>query len=128
MKINQRTWNPKSSKGRGRKKAVLALGAVGALSLADSAAANALTPIGDALSPRLAPEITLNEEEVWDVSLGTLYVLDKEISGRAQVGEQFAQARYRWRYFARCGGCGGCLGCRCRCQGGVRSRACGVSY
>jgi hypothetical protein len=98
----------KSSKGKGRKKAVLVLGAVGVWSLAASAAANALTPIGDAPSPRPEPDITLNEEEVWDVSLGTFYVFDKEISGWARLGEQIAV-----RCRPRCTGCGAPPG-RCR--------------
>jgi hypothetical protein len=112
----------KSSKGKGRRKVGLALGAIGALSLADSAAANALTPIGDAPSPRPAPEITLSEEEVWDVSLGTFYVFDKEISGRVGLGEQFAR-KGKAAIILACHGCGGCRACSacscrtCRCSG-----------
>jgi hypothetical protein len=117
----------KSSKGKRRKKAVLALSAVGAL--AGSAAANALAPVGDAPSPGSVPadQITLDEEEVWDVSLGTFYVFDKEV----RLGKQFARAgyryRYRWRYYGAgcsCRGCGGCscrgacgCGCKCTCGG-----------
>ena len=43
-------------------------------------------------------QITLSEEEIADVSLGTFYVFDKEHAG-TPVGERFAQ---------RCGGCRGC--------------------
>ena len=61
------------------------------------------------------PQITLSEEEVVDVSLGTFYVFDKEDAGGSRLGERVARA---------CGGCGrGCGGCRgCR---GCGVRGCG---
>ncbi len=54
------------------------------------------------------PGMTLNEEEISDVSLGTFYVFDKENAGAARG--QFAQRG--------CGGCRGCRGCRRGCGGG----------
>src|SRR5262249_40926126 len=57
------------------------------------------------------PQITLSEEEIADVSLGTFYVFDKENAGTPRLGEKFARG---------CGRCGGCRcgrGCGCRCGG-----------
>src|SRR6266699_1968550 len=57
------------------------------------------------------PQITLSEEEIADVSLGTFYVFDKENAGTPRLGEKFAR------------GCGRCGGCRC----GRGCRGCGAS-
>src|SRR6266446_4275315 len=62
------------------------------------------------------PQITLSEEEIADVSLGTFYVFDKENAGTPRLGEKFARGCGRG-----CGGRGcGCRGCGrgCRCGGG----------
>ena len=90
-----------ASKRKRRKEVVPALGVVGvSLSLAGGASA-ATAPAADVPSSNTAqvPEITLNEEEISDVSLGTFYVFDKENTGSARQGEQVAR------------GCGGCRGC-----------------
>src|SRR5271165_1824146 len=93
-----------ASKRRSRKKEVVpVLGAVGvSLSLAGGATA---APVAEMPSNDTAPgpRITLNEEEIADVSLGTFYVFDKETAATPRLGVKFA----------RCGrGCGGCRGCR----------------
>ena len=111
------------SKRKHRKEAMPVLGAVGmSLSLAGGASAAAV-PAAD-VSPipsqdTTLPQITLNEEEISDVSLGTFYVFDKETAGTPRLGQQFARG-------CRCGGCGGCRGCHrgCRC-GGCGGCGCG---
>jgi len=48
----------------------------------------------------------LGEEEIWDVSLATYYVFDKEGAGLSPLAQKLR--------LARCGrgcGCGGCGGC-----------------
>ena len=96
----------KASKRQRRKEAVPVLGAVGvSLSLASgaSAATGGLAAETPSLPSRDAasPQITLNEEEIADVSLGTFYVFDKETAGTPRLGQQFARG-------CRCGGCGCC--------------------
>jgi hypothetical protein len=99
-----------TSKRRSRKEAVPVLGAVGILSLAGGASAATAVPATDVPSrPTTLPQITLNEEELGDVSLGTFYVFDRENAGPGQLGEQIAR------------GCGGCHGC----GGGGGCRGCG---
>jgi len=110
------------SKRKGRKEALKealpALGVVGmSLSLAGGASAAAV-PAVDTPSRPIAqvPEITLNEEEVADVSLATFYVFDKENTATSQHGVQLAGR-------GCCGGRGcGCGGRGCRGCGG---RGCG---
>src|ERR1700730_11001506 len=89
-------------KRKHRKEAVPFLGAVGmSLSLAGGASA---ATAGAAEVPHIPsqdttlPQITLNEEEISDVSLGTFYVFDKETAGTPRLGQQLAR------------GCGGCHG------------------
>ena len=65
-----------TSKTRGRRRAVTALGVAGALSLASGASAS-IAPAGDLPTQNAAPVI-LAEEEISDVSLATFYVFDKE--------------------------------------------------
>ena len=69
-----------ASKRRHRKKAVAVLGAAGVLSLAGSASAAIVGPAAD--TPKADNPsrhvITLSEEEIFDVSLATFYVYDKE--------------------------------------------------
>jgi hypothetical protein len=99
----------KDAKRKGRKKGVQVLGVVGmSLSLASGASAATGVPAVDTPSRPIAPghEITLNEEEIADVSLATFYVFDKENAGTRQLGERFAR-----------GGCMGCGGCGCGCGG-----------
>ena len=94
------------SKRRRQKEAVPVLGVVGmSLSLASGASAATGVPAADMPSQNSAAghQITLNEEEVSDVSLATFYVFDKENAGTPRLGERFARG---------CGGCG-CGGCGC---------------
>jgi hypothetical protein len=92
------------SKRKRSKKAAVALGAIGmSLSVSGSVAGaigNAPSPV-----PAAGQQIILNDEEIADVSLGTFYIFDKELSGSP-------------RLFSR--GCN-CRACRCRaCFGGCK--------
>ncbi len=113
-----------ASKRKGRKEAVPVVGVVGvSLSLAGGASAATAMPAADTPSrDTVRPQITLSEEEIADVSLGTFYVFDKEHAGTPYIGEKVAQ---------RCSSCGGCRcggrggrGCGCRC-GGCGGCGCG---
>jgi hypothetical protein len=112
---------------RRRKEIAPVLGVVGvSLSLASGASAAAVVgpesniPFNDAVT---GSGITLTEEEISDVSLGTFYVFDKENAGTSKLGEQYARGCRGCRGCARgcrgcargCGGggCGGCGGCGC---------------
>jgi hypothetical protein len=112
----------RTSKRKRRNEAVPMLGAVGvSLSLASGASAAPAVPAADTPSRSVVPpQITLNEEEISDVSLGTFYVFDKENAGISR-GLQLAQ-----RGCGRCGGCRGCRGCGrgCGC-GGCGGCGCG---
>ena len=77
-----------TSKGRGRRRVVAALGVAGALSLAGGASAS-ISPARDLPTQDTAPAI-LGEEEMSDVSLATFYVFDKENAGAHRSGAQFA--------------------------------------
>jgi hypothetical protein len=116
-----------ASKVRRRRKAVPVVGVVGmSLSLAGGASA-ATAPTADLPSRDGAPpQITLNEEEIADVSLGTFYVFDKETAGTSRFGQQVAWGCRGCRVFFRGCGCRGC-GCRgCGCRGcGCRGCGCG---
>src|SRR6516225_10790933 len=98
----------RTSKRKGRTKAVTALGVAGALSFAGGASGAAVSPVGDTLTENAA--ITLEEEEISDVSLSSFYVFDHESAGARRPGLQLAQ-RTRSRPRQGCGGCGGCSGC-----------------
>jgi hypothetical protein len=104
-----------TSKGRGRRRVVAALGVAGALSLAGGASAS-ISPARDLPTQDTAPAI-LGEEEMSDVSLATFYVFDKENAGAHRSGAQFA---------AQQGGCkqGGCKQGGCK-QGGCKQGGCG---
>jgi len=115
----------KSSKRKGRKEAVPVLGVVGvSLSLASSGSAATGGSVADVPSmrpPAATPhEITLNEEEISDVSLATFYVFDKETAGTPRLGQQLARG-------CRCG-CGGCRGCRRGGCGGCGCGGCGCCW
>src|SRR5438445_12699260 len=104
----------RASKRKYPKEAVPVLGVVGvSLSLAGGASAATAVPAADIPSSDTSPpQITLSEEEIADVSLGTFYVFDKENAGTPRLGEKFVRG---------CGGRGcGCRGCGrgCRCGGG----------
>ena len=92
-----------ASKRKSQTKAVTVLGVAGVLSLASGASEAAVGPPGDTLTANTA--ITLDEEEISDVSLSTFYVFDHENAGARRPGLQLAQRR----------GCGGCAG---DCGGG----------
>ena len=81
-----------ASKRTGRRKAVTVLGAAGALSLAGSASAAIVGPAEDITEKDTASRhvITLSEEEVFDVSLATFYVFDKEDARAHSPGVQLA--------------------------------------
>ena len=91
-----------ASKRKSRTKAVTVLGVAGALSLAGGASPAAVGPPGDTLAESAA--ITLDEEEISDVSLSTFYVFDHENAGARRPGLQLAQ-RTRSRPSQGCGGC-----------------------
>ena len=113
-----------ASSRRRRKEAVPMMGVVGvSLTLAGGASAATAVPTADTPSrdTTAPPQITLSEEEIADVSLGTFYVFDKETAGTPRLGQQLARG---------CRGCGGCRGCRgcgrgCRCGGGCGGCGCG---
>src|SRR5262245_26845053 len=99
------------SKRKCRRSGLPALGAAGvSLMMAGGAAATAPTanvpPLQDT---SLRPVITLDEEEIADVSLGTFYVFDKE--NESDLGQGI-------RLAAR--GCGGCGRCGEAAQASVR--------
>jgi hypothetical protein len=105
-----------TSKGRGRRRVVAALGVAGALSLAGGASAS-ISPARDLPTQDTAPVI-LSEEEMSDVSLATFYVFDKENAGAHRSGVQFAAQQGGCKQ----GGCGGQGGCK---QGGCKQGGCG---
>ena len=83
-----------TAKRRGRKKTVTVLGAAGVLSLAGGASAAVVAPAADTLKADTASRhvITLSEEEIFDVSLATFYVYDKENSWTRLAGPPPARA------------------------------------
>jgi hypothetical protein len=105
----------RASKRKRRRIALPALGAAGASLMMANGASSAPAPTATSLQDTLLrPVITLDEEEIADVSLGTFYVFDKE--NESQLGQGIRLAA------ARCGGCGRCGG-RCaaaRCAGAAR--------
>jgi hypothetical protein len=108
------------------KKAVPVAGVVGvSMALAGGSSATAAvgpTPDVPLWDTAPGPQATFIEEEIFDVSLGTFFVFDKETAGTPRLGVQFAQRGCRG-----CGGCRGCArGCRaCRACGGCGGCSCG---
>ncbi len=101
-----------ASKQRRRRKAVPVLGVAGlSLSLASgvSVASGSVATDMPTRGAGISHEITLGEEEIFDVSLATFYVSDKETPGTLPPGVQVAGACS--------GGCG--CGCGCGCCGGA---------
>ena len=98
------------SKRKQRSKALPVLGAAGlSLSLASSASAFPSVPTADLQTKNTADDhsLTLNEEEIADVSLATFYVFEKEGDGTSPLVQLVGH-----------GGCGGCHGCGCHgCHG-----------
>ena len=97
----------RNSKRKGRTKAVTVLGVAGALSLAGRAPGAAVGAPGDTLTENAV--ITLDEEEISDVSLSTFYVFDNENAAVHRPALQLAQ-RTRSRPRQGCGGCADCGG------------------
>ncbi len=110
---------PSSIKSKRRSKALPALGFAGvSFSLASGACAStseaaANTP---STSQSQSHELFLGEEEIFDVSLGTFYIYDKENVAPSALPQNLKLAR---------GGCGGCGGGGCRCGGGGGGCRCG---
>ena len=86
---------------RKRSKTALPVWAAAGVSLAITGGASANAPATDMPSQDSGKRLLLAEEEVFDVSLGTFYVFDKE--REFSPGVRLAGGR--------CGGCGGCGGC-----------------
>jgi hypothetical protein len=88
-------------KRKRRKTALPFLGAAGAsLALGGSASAATHPTMNVSSEHAAVPVLTLLEEELSDVSLGTFYVFDNAV-GDSLLDEKVARA----------GGCGGCRGC-----------------
>ena len=111
-----------SKRKRVTKAAMPALGAAGLTFGLVGGASASTTPTSDApqklnLGPTQA--VTLDEEEIADVSLATFHLFDKENNGSAI--QQMA-------WGCRCGGCRACRcgGCGCRCAGCAGCGGCGV--
>ena len=83
---------------RKRSKTALPVWAAAGVSLAITGGASANAPATDMPSQDSGKRLLLAEEEVFDVSLGTFYVFDKE--REFSPGVRLAGGR--------CGGCGGC--------------------
>ena len=130
-----------ASKRKRTKKALPVLGVVGiSLSLAGGASAGTGKPATDIPSRNIAPshEVTLYEEELYDVSLGTFFVFDKEGAGTPRLAEKFARGgtgASPGGTGGRCAatgaspggtggrcGCGGCTGTGCGCARRRRRR------
>jgi len=104
------------AKRRRRRIALPALGAAGATLIMANGASSATAPTETSLQDTLLrPVITLDEEEIADVSLGTFYVFDKENESQLGQGIRLAAAR-------GCGGCGRCGGCAAARCGGCAGR------
>jgi len=104
------------------KKAVPVVGVVGvSMAMPGASATGAVGPAPDVHLWDTVPQLILDEEEIFDVSLGTFFVFDREAD---LAGVQYAARG------CRAGGCrAGVGGCRVgvgACRAGVRAcRACG---
>ena len=81
----------RASKRKRRSKTIPALGAAGlSLTLASEASLAATAPALDTMTRNagVSNEIILREEEIFDVSLTTFYVFDKERAGAFRAGER----------------------------------------
>jgi hypothetical protein len=98
----------RSSKGKGRSKALPALGFAGvSLSMASGACASTGEASANTPPPSQKHEIFLGEEEISDVSLATFYVFDKENAGPPPLSQKLRLA------FGAGAGCGCSFGCAC---------------
>jgi hypothetical protein len=101
--------NAKLAWKRKRAKAVPALGIAGlSLSLAAGTAMASGAPAANVPADGSGPahQIAVGDEELFDVSLATFHVFDKEDGGTFRPGVRLAMAAC-----AGCAGCGGCGGC-----------------
>src|SRR5215831_6867988 len=101
----------RASKRRRQRIALPALGAAG-VSLVMAGGASATAPTANVPSLQdtsLLPVITLDEEEIADVSLATFYVFDKENESRLGQGIRLAA------HCSRCG-CSCRVAARCGCH------------
>ena len=124
----------KASKRTAQRTNLSVVGAAG-VSLAMAGGASATAP-ADAPSQDTAPRpvVFLGEEEIFDVSLATFYVFDKEYVQPGEILQVAAHGCGGCRGCAArgcavrgCGGCGcrGCRGCGVRIWGGCGCVACG---
>jgi len=103
-----------SIKGKRRSKALPALGFAGvSFSLASGACASISEATANTPPTAQSQELFLGEEEIFDVSLATFYVSDKENAGPSALPQNLRLAR------------GGCGGGGCRCGGGGGGCRCG---
>lgn len=117
-----------SKSSKRRTKALPALGFAGvSLSLASGACASTSEAAANAPSASQSKGLLLGEEELFDVSLATFYVYDKENAGSSAPTQGLRLARGGCG--GGCGGGGGChMGCGgggCRCGGGGIHIGCG---
>ena len=112
----------RASKRKRRRIALPVLGATG-VSLAVAGGAYATAPTANVPLQETIPlpAITLSEEEIADVSLGTFYLFDKENESQLGQGVRLAARG------CGCGRCGGCAarGCGGRCGGCAVARCAG---
>jgi hypothetical protein len=117
----------RAAKRKRRNKAIPVLGAAGLLSLASGPFAQAAGPAANLPTRTIEPrhELILSEEEVFDVSLATFYVFDRENTALDSPGFQLVRGGCGGGGHG-CGGgghgCGGCgHGCGCRGCGGCHA-------
>jgi hypothetical protein len=97
----------RSSIGKRRSKALPALGFAGmSLSMAGGACASTSEASANTSPPSQKHELFFGEEEIFDVSLATFYVFDKENAGPPPLFQKL-------RLAVGCGGCG--CGCSSSC-------------
>ena|SRR5215467_13111825 len=117
-----------ASKRKRRRIALPILGAAGAYLAMGGASATVPTANLPSQDKAPVPEITLDEEEIFDVNLGTFYVFDKENDGTSQLAEKVAARGCRGCAARGCGGCAarGCRGCAVvrGCRGCAVVRGC----
>ena len=115
---------------RKRSKTALPVWAAAGVSLAMMGGASANAPATDVPSEDSGKRILLAEEEVFDVSLGTFYVFDKEREFSPSVRLAGGRCGGCGGCGAHVGGCGGCHigGCGCAARGcrGCGGCGCGV--
>jgi hypothetical protein len=115
---------------RKRSKTALPVWAAAGVSLAITGGASANAPVTEMPSQDSGKRLLLAEEEVFDVSLGTFYVFDKEREFSPSVRLAGGRCGGCGGCGAHVGGCGGCHigGCGCAARGcrGCGGCGCGV--